>query len=675
MWGSRDRTRLGRGERGRWIALGILVAWVGMSRLEGGAAAPETGQAPGLVAEFWDAADKERVLDVDVFTQLALFVPAGDPVSSFLESDSFEVEWSGALSVPLRDDFRFRVWVSGQVELMLNGESVLTQKGQGGWGKPTEELRLKKGANPIRVRYRNRPNEDSVLRVEWSSPDFLFEPIKASHWSHTPTPGLRRFEDLRDGLALFDRYRCEACHLNAGGNDRAGLTGLGVNLSGIGSRRGQSWMADWILHPKNLREQATMPRVFTGATAVADAQAAAHFLANQRAVPASESVDRLRGGIRAGQQLFEDLNCAGCHRLDGEPRAGLDGIGLDHVLRKFGEDALIDFLSYPERHYQLIRMPNFGLSRREASDLAAYLVSKCESDEPVGGGGQGNEALIERGRKLVGARGCLHCHEGLEENFEEHEMANRHPIERFDRGCLSPGLGSLESPRFEFTAEEVRLLRMVLEEGQGDRYRPTPRESFVELREALRCDRCHGEIQGVPGMGAMGAKLKPAWMRDLISGHVSDKPRPWLGARMPAFPGYADELAAGMSHRHGYSHLPDPPESVDKALAEVGRQLVSPFNGFSCVSCHGVGDLKPTQVFESEGINLVYSAERLQPEFYRRWLLNPIRIDSATKMPVYFDEEGNSPLYDVLEGDSGRQLDAIWQYLLLGSQMIPPPVE
>ena len=103
--------------------------------------------------------------------------------------------------------------------------------------------------------------------------------------------------------------------------------------------------------------------------------------------------------------------------------------------------------------------------------------------------------------------------------------------------------------------------------------------------------------------------------------------------------------------------------------------MVSPFNGFSCVSCHGVGDLKPTQVFESEGINLAYSAERLRPEFYRRWLLNPIRIDSATKMPVYFDEEGNSPLYDVLEGDSGRQLDAIWQYLLLGSQMIPPPVE
>ena len=139
MWGSRDRTRLGRGERGRWIALGILVAWVGMSRLEGGAAAPETGQAPGLVAEFWDAADKERVLDVDVFTQLALFVPAGDPVSSFLESDSFEVEWSGAISVPLRDDFRFRVWVSGQVELMLNGESVLTlahPNGEQPWGIP-----------------------------------------------------------------------------------------------------------------------------------------------------------------------------------------------------------------------------------------------------------------------------------------------------------------------------------------------------------------------------------------------------------------------------------------------------------------------------------------------------------------------------------------------------------
>ena len=42
-------------------------------------------------------------------------------------------------------------------------------------------------------------------------------------------------------------------------------------------------------------------------------------------------------------------------------------------------------------------------------------------------------------------------------------------------------------------------------------------------------------------------------------------------------------------------------------------------------------------------------------------------------MPVYFDEEGKSPLTDVLGGDADRQLEAVWQYLRLGDQMPPPP--
>lgn len=42
-------------------------------------------------------------------------------------------------------------------------------------------------------------------------------------------------------------------------------------------------------------------------------------------------------------------------------------------------------------------------------------------------------------------------------------------------------------------------------------------------------------------------------------------------------------------------------------------------------------------------------------------------------MPVYFDEEGKSPLADVLGGDADQQLDALWQYLRLGSKM-PPPI-
>ena len=78
------------------------------------------------------------------------------------------------------------------------------------------------------------------------------------------------------------------------------------------------------------------------------------------------------------------------------------------------------------------------------------------------------------------------------------------------------------------------------------------------------------------------------------------------------------------------------------------------------------------QVFESNGNNLACTAARLQKSYYHRWVRNPQRIDPATKMPVYFDAEGKSPLTDYYDGDADRQIDAIWQYIRLGDKMPSP---
>ena len=59
---------------------------------------------------------------------------------------------------------------------------------------------------------------------------------------------------------------------------------------------------------------------------------------------------------------------------------------------------------------------------------------------------------------------------------------------------------------------------------------------------------------------------------------------------------------------------------IDPALAKDGQKLVGKDGGFSCVSCHGVGRVQAADVFDSEGINLAWSAERLLPHFYRRWV-------------------------------------------------------
>jgi len=141
---------------------------------------------------------------------------------------------------------------------------------------------------------------------------------------------------------------------------------------------------------------------------------------------------------------------------------------------------------------------------------------------------------------------------------------------------------------------------------------------------------------------------------------------------MPAFPTHARWLAQGLATAHGLppaAAVDDPP---DADLAKVGHKLVGASGGFACISCHGVADFGATQVFEAPGINLALSFDRLQPDFFRRWLRNPVSLDPNSKMPAYFDEEGRSALSDVLGGDGPKTIRAVWEYLRLGSRMPKP---
>ena len=143
---------------------------------------------------------------------------------------------------------------------------------------------------------------------------------------------------------------------------------------------------------------------------------------------------------------------------------------------------------------------------------------------------------------------------------------------------------------------------------------------------------------------------------------------------MPGFEFYADDLASGMAVFNGFS-----PDGANKPIiepdkAEIGKNLVSAAGGFACITCHSVGDTKATAVFEAPGINLAYSGERLQEEYFTRWLLHPLKVDRSSKMPVYFDK-GKSPLEKYFNGDANKQVDAIWHYVLMGNDMPAPVAE
>ena len=178
--------------------------------------------------------------------------------------------------------------------------------------------------------------------------------------------------------------------------------------------------------------------------------------------------------------------------------------------------------------------------------------------------------------------------------------------------------------------------------------------------------------RALPLMTWAGEKLRPEWSAAFIHGDIAYKPRPYLRARMPAFPVRAIGLAHGMAAEHGFAFKSEPSPAPDPALVPLGQRLVGQVGGFSCVQCHAVAQRPPLAPFEAPSVNFAYVSQRLRKEYYDRWMWNPIRVDPGTKMPQFGDFEGNTAIKDVLGGDAAKQYEAIWNYLLQGKDVKPP---
>jgi mono/diheme cytochrome c family protein len=318
-------------------------------------------------------------------------------------------------------------------------------------------------------------------------------------------------------------------------------------------------------------------------------------------------------------------------------------------------------------------MPDFKLTAYEAGQLAAFIQSAVEAPKDVPA--TADAVVIGRGRKLVQSSGCLNCHSLKIENlFKARPLADLTP-DKWRGGCpAEKSADDSQAPQFHFSAAERGALQAFAATDGASLTRHVPMEFAERQSRLLRCAECHGKFDGFPPLDGLGGKLKPEWMKAFIRGEVPSKPRPWIEARMPAFSPYAEGLAVGLTAGHGLPPQTPAEPPVDAEAAKIGRKLVSATGGFVCVSCHAVGSVAAIQVFESQGVNFAYTGARVQRSFFHRWVRNPLRIDPATKMPVYFDAEGKSPLADYYNGDAEKQIEAIWQYVRLGDKM-PSPAE
>lgn len=644
---------------------------------------------PGLRLEFAAKADA-NARDARISRLAALYVPQGAPPTPFLPPGEYQATFSGYLKAPLKGAHAFYVDASGPVTLTVNDTLVLEHTSAEPVTRRIDDVALVKGYNRVQIVTTVSHRQENRLRVRWSGSDFAEEPLPADAlFTRGDEPLVVQTAELRYGRELFATRGCTKCHALTSSQTRPGedampeLAWQAPSLEGVGSRLNEAWLRKWILEPKSLRPSATMPKVLRGSEAE-QAQAAADIAAYLSSLE-GQSLDAPQHNdeqIAEGVKLFENLGCVACHStkpLDEEdPFARLS---LHYVSAKFAPGQLLAFLKSPHKHYAFSRMPDFKLSDEEAQAISALLSTRAKGEVMLPHDAPQGDAT--RGKALFGSAGCAACHSDA--SGREAPKSAPVSLKQPSAGCLKDEAS--RAPNFALGDDERAALAVFvkhdLAQPTSSLLQDTAAEFSLRQVKSLNCVACHRrdgansvlmsvlEEEGEQGLTPevlplltwTGEKLKPAWTEKLLAGHHDVRARPWLRARMPAFPARAKGLAVGLSHEHGFAAEENVVPPPDAELAKVGAQLVGDDNGFSCIKCHAIGKRPPLAPFEAPGINLVSAAERLRYTYYPRWMMDPPRVDVLTKMPKFAADGQTTGVTSVFDGHAAQQYEALWHYV------------
>lgn len=623
----------------------------------------------------------------------ALQLAENEAPTPFLKPAGFQVTWTGKIVVPRRQRLIFSCEGQGTVSLSIAGKELLSAVELP--GKSSESTRLNPGEHDFSLSYTRPATGAASLRVFWEEASFPRQTIPPTAFQSAPTAETTLAALQRRGRSLFASQNCVKCHAASpglGANAMPELAQVAPILFGTGDRSSEDWLRRWIAEPHTLKPNTQMPALVDPNTpqGLQDSSDLAAYLVSQKVgvIPSPKPHDPALA--QAGGVIFHELGCVGCHALPDQDAKDPSRVPLNNIASKYLPGALVGYLKRPDTYHPFTKMPDFHLSDPEATSLAAYLTETSKGHEtqlahtfPAGDSA--------RGAKLAESLQCGVCHPGMPQSPAT-AAASLESIFQKDwsaQGCVAPPDQRGKSPHLNLSPEDRHALATFSKMGRTSLAQDNPAEFTLRQVDALRCTACHAMDgqnsllddlhrqsaplaahlpklndrldQSRPALTFLGEMLTTATIESTLAGTLSQRARPWLGMRMPAFRNYATPLAHGFSALHGLSSDSAPAFVVDPALAEIGKNLVGS-TGFGCTTCHSIGDQKPTAAFEVQGIQLDLAHSRLRPDYFRRWMDNPASVTPGTKMPRYSQDQKSQRL-DILNGDAAQQFDAIWHYL------------
>ena len=454
---------------------------------------------------------------------------------------------------------------------------------------------------------------------------YLFAKSQRPPVSPAPSGG-----DAANGEKLIAARGCFGCHLVDPRPDAPrDLVGtyrqFGPNLAGIGSKASRDWIYQWISDPKRWSPETKMPNL---RLTPQDAMDIAQYLSTLKEPAAFESgslpqtdpkildsiafyfetatktrfdaradLDRMdlhAKEVYTGEKLIGHYGCYACHRIPGFEEAKPIGTELTEEGSKAVHRLDFGFLHLPHTRQdwfrtklhnprifdrdrargweEKLKMPNFRFSEAELDRVVTAVLGFQKLNASSGAQKElsGEEAAIERGRRIVKDHNCQGCHiiEGFGGSFRSlvADPSLAPPIIQGEGAKVQSGwlFSFLKAPRtgqirpwlevhmptFGFTQEELNDLTRYFAFLDRAQYPflvedyVTPRERWAAGRkvfDVLKCKQCHPRSvedmnrPGVdraslaPNLQMAAQRLRHDWINDWIR-----RPDEWMpGTRMP----------------------------------------------------------------------------------------------------------------------------------------------
>ena len=377
--------------------------------------------------------------------------------------------------------------------------------------------------------------------------------------------------------------------------------------------------------------------------------------------------------------------------IDGETVVLVGGIhplqfkSADRELKQGEHTVRVEYFEQGGEEVLRVELEGNGLKRQPLEGLL-----KMPRREPLPGETpfELDLELAARGEQLFSRLGCASCHQLKRDGKPLVSLlqAPRLSDSNLSAGCLAGQTG--DAPDYHLSSRQGADLQAALKQLRaGEPKELSAAEQITATMTRLNCYACHerdgaggvetarnaffvtnqkemgDEARIPPLLTGVGSKLKPEWMEHVFNNGAND--RPYMFTRMPRFQkqnvGPLAELFIASDKLKPLAAVED--RFSGRQMKAAGRRLVGA-KGYSCIKCHTFGPHKATGV---QSISMTSMVKRLQPEWFRQYVVNPIRFRPGTRMPTAWPE-GQVLLPNVLDGTVDQQVHAVWTFLADGDK-------